>query len=111
MLKTVVLVTAAGYPPVEPVKVQDNDKANGSGDGKSKGAKLAESMQEVLKSPAVWILAITYFFVYLVRQGSTSWLVFYLLEQKGAKDAAAAAITVSGMTNACCLMRGSGGKA
>jgi hypothetical protein len=31
-----------------------------------------------------------------VRQGCTSWLIFYLLEAKGAVDAAAAAITVSG---------------
>jgi len=41
-------------------------------------------------------MALTYFMVYLVRQGCTSWLIFYLLEVKGATSAAAAALTVSG---------------
>jgi hypothetical protein len=58
--------------------------------------KLKESMLEVVRSPTVWLLAFSYFFVYMVRQGSTSWLVFYLLETKGVQDAAQAAMTVSG---------------
>jgi sugar phosphate permease len=53
-------------------------------------------MREVVSSWRTWLLAVTYFFVYLIRQGCTSWLVFYLLEAKGAVDAAAAALTVSG---------------
>lgn len=57
---------------------------------------LRESMAEVVTSWRTWLLAATYFMVYLVRQGCTSWLVFYLLEAKGAVDAAAAALTVSG---------------
>lgn len=62
----------------------------------SAAAALGDSMREVISSWRTWLLAVTYFFVYLIRQGCTSWLVFYLLEAKGAVDAAAAALTVSG---------------
>jgi sugar phosphate permease len=47
--------------------------------------------------PQIWALAFTYFFIYVVRQGVTSWLVFYLMAEKGATDAAQAALTVSGL--------------
>mmetsp|Transcript_9318 Transcript_9318/g.42327 ORF Transcript_9318/g.42327 Transcript_9318/m.42327 type:complete len:227 (-) Transcript_9318:1315-1995(-) len=42
-------------------------------------------------------LAFTYFCVYVVRQGITSWSVFYLIKEKGVMDAGAAAVRVSGM--------------
>ena len=50
-------------------------------------------LDDVLSSPAVWLLALAYFFVYVVRQGVTSWFVFYLKE----KGAAAPALAVSGL--------------
>lgn len=83
-----------GYPPVEPIKAAPAaaDKAK----KESAASALGESMKEVVSSWRTWLLAVTYFFVYLIRQGCTSWLVFYLLEAKGAVDAAAAALTVSG---------------
>ncbi len=31
-----------------------------------------------LKNPYIWLFAIAYFFVYVVRQGVTSWFIFYL---------------------------------
>ena len=34
--------------------------------------------QDCVKSPYVWLFAIAYFFVYVVRQGVTSWFIFYL---------------------------------
>ena len=34
--------------------------------------------QDCIKSPYVWLFAIAYFFVYVVRQGVTSWFIFYL---------------------------------
>lgn len=70
--------------------------AAGGAPKQSAAAALGASMKEVVGSWRTWLLAITYFFVYLIRQGCTSWLVFYLLEAKGAVDAAAAALTVSG---------------
>lgn len=51
----------------------------------------------VLRNPLVWALAFTYFFVYVVRQGVTSWLMFYLMAEKGVADATTAALTVSGL--------------
>ena len=42
-------------------------------------------------------LALTYFFIYVVRQGVTSWFVFYLLQVKGVVDAGAASLRVSGL--------------
>lgn len=35
-------------------------------------------MSDVLTSPYVWLFAISYFFVYVIRQGTTSWFIFYL---------------------------------
>jgi sugar phosphate permease len=62
----------------------------------SNGDGMMDALRSVLKMPAIWALAFTYFFVYVVRQGVTSWLVFYLMAEKGAADAGAAALTVSG---------------
>ena len=42
-------------------------------------------------------MAFTYFFVYVIRQGVTSWFIFYLLQEKGASDAGIAAQRVSGL--------------
>lgn len=42
-------------------------------------------------------LALTYFFIYVVRQGVTSWFVFYLIQVKGVADAGAASLRVSGL--------------
>ena len=36
----------------------------------------------MLKNPFIWGMALTYFFVYVVRQGVTSWFVFYLIKAR-----------------------------
>ena len=54
-------------------------------------------LQNVLSNPFIWGLAFTYFCVYVVRQGITSWSVFYLIKEKGVADAGAAALRVSGL--------------
>lgn len=38
--------------------------------------------------PQKKLQALTYFFIYIVRQGVTSWFVFYLIKEKGVADAA-----------------------
>ena len=38
--------------------------------------------QNVLSNPYIWLLAFTYFCVYIVRQGMNSWTVFYLIDAK-----------------------------
>ncbi len=37
----------------------------------------------VLKSPAIWLLAIAYLFIYVVRQAFNDWTPLYLIEFKG----------------------------
>ena len=34
--------------------------------------------EDVLTNKFIWLFALAYFFVYVVRQGVTSWFVFYL---------------------------------
>eukprot|EP00884_Botryococcus_braunii_P017475 jgi/Botrbrau1/4410/Bobra.0348s0003.1 len=77
---------AAGYPPVgAPAPKKATPAAAPSGE-KKKGV-LEILMQDVLRNPYVWAFAISYFFVYVVRQGVTSWFVFYL-KAKGAANPA-----------------------
>merc|ERR1719160_455135 len=52
---------------------------------------------KVLTNWRVLCLAVSFLFVYLIRQGLTSWLVFYLIAEKGAQDAGAAAARVTGL--------------
>ena len=44
----------------------------------------------IIKNPTVWLLAIAYIFVYVVRYGSIDWLVMYQVDEKhyGIADAA-----------------------
>lgn len=42
-------------------------------------------------------MALTYFFVYVVRQGVTSWFIFYLIKERAIENAAEAALRVSGL--------------
>jgi sugar phosphate permease len=41
---------------------------------------LYATLFQVIRNPGTWLLALTYFFVYIVRQGSTSWLMMYLMQ-------------------------------
>lgn len=65
-----------GYPPVEVVAVKK--KADGS--DAPKESLLTLLVNNVLKNPFIWGMALTYFFIYVVRQGVTSWFVFYLIK-------------------------------
>lgn len=51
----------------------------------------------VFSNPYVWLLAISYFFVYFVRQGVSSWAHIFLMDFKGVASAQEAAFQVSGM--------------
>lgn len=57
----------------------------------SAGVEQKESLlqllvQNVLKNPYIWGMALTYFFIYVVRQGVTSWFVFYLMQVRFSND-------------------------
>jgi len=79
-----------GFPPVEPAAVKPKSD-------KAKPNVLKQLVNTVLKNPFIWGMALTYFFIYIVRQGVTSWFVFYLIKEKGVTDAAQAAMRVSGL--------------
>jgi len=54
-------------------------------------------VKNVLRNPYIWAMAFTYFFIYIIRQGVTSWSVFYLMQAKGVADVGTAATLVSGL--------------
>jgi OPA family sugar phosphate sensor protein UhpC-like MFS transporter len=94
---------AAGFPPVEDAATAAAAAAakkaakNGPDDGTPQLSLLQNLRQNVLSNPYIWGLALTYFCVYIVRQGITSWSVFYLIKEKGVADAGQAALRVSGL--------------
>ncbi|KAI0562762.1 Sugar phosphate transporter [Gracilaria domingensis] len=89
---------AVGLPPVDEVDNKNNQskggKQNNPGEDLSPRQKL---FKYVLSNPYVWLLAVSYFFVYFVRQGVSSWAHIFLLDYKGVGDAQEAAFRVSGM--------------
>mmetsp|Transcript_5298 Transcript_5298/g.12909 ORF Transcript_5298/g.12909 Transcript_5298/m.12909 type:complete len:568 (-) Transcript_5298:203-1906(-) len=83
----------AGYTPVASDMETKDDKKESQ-----EKPNLWKSLKEnVLTQPSLYLLAACYFFVYTVRQGVTSWFVFYLIQAKGVPDAAVAAVRVSGL--------------
>ncbi|PSC74706.1 major facilitator superfamily isoform A [Micractinium conductrix] len=90
-----------GYPPVETRDGQKPAAAAKAGEAaapeKPKESLVSLLVNDCLKNPYVVGLALTYFFIYIVRQGVTSWFVFYLLQVKGVADAGAASLRVSGL--------------
>lgn len=68
---------AIGYAPVEAAPAP---KKPAAGDGQPKESLLSLLVNNVLKNPYLWAMAFTYFFIYVIRQGVTSWFVFYLVK-------------------------------
>lgn len=79
----------------------DTVQTNAAGGGGTAVAETKKPWRQVfidgvLKNRTIWMLAISYFFVYLVRNGTKSWLHFWLVEARSL-GAAEAAYRVSGM--------------
>lgn len=72
-----------GLPSIE--KYRDDYAGMTSQDyDKDKGLTTKQVLLEfVLKNKFIWILAISYFFVYIVRTGVNDWTALFLLEEKG----------------------------
>ena len=64
------------FPPVELVESAKQD----DGQDAPKESLLSMLVNNVLRNPFIWGMALTYFFIYVVRQGVTSWFVFYLIK-------------------------------
>ena len=61
------------------VTIRAQKGATAETDGE-KPSLLELLLQNVLKNPYIWGMALTYFCIYVVRQGVTSWFVFYLMK-------------------------------
>lgn len=64
---------------------------------KDGGFAIRAALTSTLRNPGIWLLAFTYFFVYGLRQGATSWLCLFLMQEKGAADTSQAAKLISGL--------------
>ncbi len=76
----------------------DDDAADDEAEGvaRAEPSEMLRRLREnVLSNPRIWVLAFSFLGVYLLRQGLTSWMVFYLVEAKGVADYADAAARVS----------------
>ncbi len=70
-----------GLPPIEKYR---NDYADKVETEKDKSLSTKEVlMKYVFKNPYIWLLAIAYFFVYIVRTGINDWTALFLVESKG----------------------------
>ena len=70
-----------GLPPIE--KFRNDFSASPSRTGENELSAKEILFSYVLNNPYIWILGITYFFVYLVRMAMNTWTVLYLVETKG----------------------------
>lgn len=87
-----------GYAPVEEPLIAAPTAAPAAGAGAASAKPpLLASLSLVARDVRIWLLALTYLCVYVVRQGVTSWSVFFLLDTGRAADAGAAALRVTGL--------------
>ena len=79
-----------GLPPIEEFR---NDYGEGVPKQQEQELTTKQILFEyVLNNPYLWILGISYFFVYLVRQALSDWSVLYLVETKGYSQLGAGAV-------------------
>lgn len=71
-----------GLPPIEKYRNDYEDKVVAEEEGKEVSAKTL-LVDYVLKNPYIWLLAVAYFFVYIVRTGINDWTALFLVESKG----------------------------
>lgn len=67
-----------GLPPIEKFR---NDYAQ-KGEDEEKELDTRSLIMSVVRNKYIWMLAIAYFFVYVVRTGINDWTMIYLLETK-----------------------------
>jgi OPA family sugar phosphate sensor protein UhpC-like MFS transporter len=71
-----------GLPPIEKYRNDYVDKKESEDQNKTSSTKKI-LVNYVLKNPYIWLLAVAYFFVYVVRQGINEWTGLLLIETKG----------------------------
>jgi OPA family sugar phosphate sensor protein UhpC-like MFS transporter len=79
-----------GLPPIEKFR---NDYQTIPEKGEERDLTTKEILfGHVLNNPFIWILGVSYFFVYVIRQGVNDWTVLYLVETKGYSQLGAASV-------------------
>eukprot|EP00186_Timspurckia_oligopyrenoides_P003292 CAMPEP_0182448626 /NCGR_PEP_ID=MMETSP1172-20130603/28485_1 /TAXON_ID=708627 /ORGANISM="Timspurckia oligopyrenoides, Strain CCMP3278" /LENGTH=594 /DNA_ID=CAMNT_0024645563 /DNA_START=82 /DNA_END=1866 /DNA_ORIENTATION=- len=87
-----------GLPAVDEAEELAQQKASGNEGKKKEKLSTKETLfKYVFSNGFVWLLALSYFFVYFVRQGIGSWAYIYLLDFKGVPNPQDAAFRMSGM--------------
>lgn len=69
-----------GLPPIEKFR---NDKGGYSLKEEAQPSTKTILIEYIFKNKYLWLLALAYFFVYIVRQGINDWTALYLREAKG----------------------------
>jgi OPA family sugar phosphate sensor protein UhpC-like MFS transporter len=69
-----------GLPPIE--KFRSDYPANGQRKEKSELSTKEILLEYVLRNKFIWVLAISYFFVYIIRTAINDWSMLYLIEVK-----------------------------
>lgn len=73
---------SVGLPPIDKYRNDYVDKVESQPLAPAETTKSI-FVNYILKNPYVWLLAVAYFFVYVVRTGVNDWTAFYLVESKG----------------------------
>jgi MFS transporter, OPA family, sugar phosphate sensor protein UhpC len=69
-----------GLPPIEKFK---NDEGIAPREREHELSMKEILFEHVLKNKYIWVLAVSYFFVYVIRQGINDWSALFLVETKG----------------------------
>jgi MFS transporter, OPA family, sugar phosphate sensor protein UhpC len=72
-----------GLPNIEKFRNEDDDSGNALSDDENEITLKERLFDYVLTNKFVWVLAIAYFFIYIVRQAIDSWTVLYFTEVRG----------------------------
>jgi OPA family sugar phosphate sensor protein UhpC-like MFS transporter len=83
-----------GLPPIEKFR-NDYGSVKNQEDLERELSIRERLVEYVLKNPYIWLLAVAYFFVYVIRTGVNDWTALYLLESKGYESRLIANGTVS----------------
>lgn len=71
-----------GLPPIEKYRNDQVDQVESEGEEEQLSSKQI-FYRYVLQNPYIWLLAVAYFFVYVVRTGINDWTALFLVETKG----------------------------
>jgi len=73
-----------GLPPIEKFRNDYPDEKAKEDVDKEKNLSPRQILVEhVLKNKFIWVLAVSYFFVYIIRTAINDWIQLYLMEEKG----------------------------